>query len=86
MTIQGSEAVSEMLLATRTCVFDAYGTLFDFHAPVARLASRIGSRALEWSSGKRAGYEPDYQRGLTTSVKKGGGEEGEPHSRSCSYR
>lgn len=29
------------------CVFDAYGTLFDIHAPVARMASRIGPSASE---------------------------------------
>lgn len=29
----------------RACVFDAYGTLFDIHAPVARLASEIGENA-----------------------------------------
>lgn len=29
----------------RACVFDAYGTLFDIHAPVARLAGRIGETA-----------------------------------------
>ena len=27
------------------CVFDAYGTLFDVHAPVARVATRIGGDA-----------------------------------------
>jgi len=27
------------------CVFDAYGTLFDVHAPVARAAGRIGGQA-----------------------------------------
>lgn len=27
------------------CVFDAYGTLFDVHAPVAQLAQRVGSSA-----------------------------------------
>ena len=29
----------------RACVFDAYGTLFDVHAPVASLAARIGGDA-----------------------------------------
>src|SRR3954465_2372218 len=33
----------------RACVFDAYGTLFDVHAPLARLASGIGSNAEEIS-------------------------------------
>jgi len=28
-----------------TCVFDAYGTLFDIHAPVDRVASKIGENA-----------------------------------------
>ena len=31
------------------CVFDAYGTLFDVHAPVARLAERVGPFATELS-------------------------------------
>ena len=29
----------------RACVFDAYGTLFDVHAPAARLRDRLGERA-----------------------------------------
>lgn len=29
----------------RACVFDAYGTLFDVHAPVARLSAEIGEKA-----------------------------------------
>jgi len=29
----------------RACVFDAYGTLFDIHAPVAKVAARIGPSA-----------------------------------------
>lgn len=29
----------------KACVFDAYGTLFDVHAPVARVADRIGEKA-----------------------------------------
>ena len=29
----------------RACVFDAYGTLFDVHGPVARLAAEIGPKA-----------------------------------------
>ncbi len=29
----------------KACVFDAYGTLFDVHAPVARVASKIGKDA-----------------------------------------
>lgn len=28
-----------------TCMFDAYGTLFDVHAPVARVAAKIGEHA-----------------------------------------
>jgi 2-haloacid dehalogenase len=39
MTIAGIEA----------CVFDAYGTLFDVHAPVARLAERVGPSSAELS-------------------------------------
>jgi 2-haloacid dehalogenase len=33
----------------RACVFDAYGTLFDVHAPVAKLAPEIGPKADELS-------------------------------------
>lgn len=33
----------------RACVFDAYGTLFDIHAPVRKLAAEIGPRAEEIS-------------------------------------
>src|SRR5438876_6784858 len=29
----------------RACVFDAYGTLFDVHAPVQKLAAEIGEKA-----------------------------------------
>lgn len=29
----------------KACVFDAYGTLFDIHAPVARVAARVGPDA-----------------------------------------
>jgi 2-haloacid dehalogenase len=29
----------------KACVFDAYGTLFDVHAPVAKVAARIGPQA-----------------------------------------
>ena len=31
------------------CVFDAYGTLFDVHSPVARLAERLGGSAAQLS-------------------------------------
>ena len=31
--------------AVTTCMFDAYGTLFDVHAPVASVAARIGENA-----------------------------------------
>lgn len=33
------------LIGVKACVFDAYGTLFDVHAPVARTAARIGANA-----------------------------------------
>ena len=33
------------LEGVRACVFDAYGTLFDVHAPIARLAAEIGPKA-----------------------------------------
>ena len=35
----------ERLHGIKACVFDAYGTLFDVHAPVRRLAAEIGARA-----------------------------------------
>ena len=34
----------------RACVFDAYGTLFDVHAPAAKLAKEIGEKATEVSA------------------------------------
>ena len=37
------------LEGVRACVFDAYGTLFDVHAPIAKLAREIGPRADEIS-------------------------------------
>ena len=33
--------------AIEACVFDAYGTLFDIHSPVTKMASRIGPSASE---------------------------------------
>jgi len=33
------------LEGVRACVFDAYGTLFDVHAPIAKLAAEIGPKA-----------------------------------------
>jgi 2-haloacid dehalogenase len=33
----------------RACVFDAYGTLFDVHGPIRKLATEIGSKADELS-------------------------------------
>ena len=29
----------------RACVFDAYGTLFDVHSPVSKLAAELGDKA-----------------------------------------
>lgn len=37
------------LAGLRACVFDAYGTLFDVHAPIARMAGRIGPAASDVS-------------------------------------
>jgi 2-haloacid dehalogenase len=37
------------LQGIRACVFDAYGTLFDVHAPMRRLAAEIGGKADEIS-------------------------------------
>ncbi|MFV2093327.1 MAG: HAD-IA family hydrolase, partial [Hyphomicrobiales bacterium] len=31
--------------AIKACVFDAYGTLFNIHAPVARVAGKLGANA-----------------------------------------
>jgi 2-haloacid dehalogenase len=33
----------------KACVFDAYGTLFDVHAPLARMSQRIGDKASQLS-------------------------------------
>ena len=33
----------------QACVFDAYGTLFDVHSPIARLAGEIGPKAADLS-------------------------------------
>lgn len=33
------------LTGIRACVFDAYGTLFDVHSPVGRLADKLGDKA-----------------------------------------
>ena len=32
----------------KACVFDAYGTLFDIHAPTAAIADELGDKAAEW--------------------------------------
>jgi 2-haloacid dehalogenase len=34
----------------KACVFDAYGTLFDVHAPVSAVAAELGERGLEISA------------------------------------
>ncbi len=39
----------ERLQGIRACVFDAYGTLFDVHAPMRKLAPEIGDKAEEIS-------------------------------------
>lgn len=36
---------SDKFAGITACVFDAYGTLFDVHAPVARVAAKIGPNA-----------------------------------------
>jgi 2-haloacid dehalogenase len=38
-----------LVASIEACVFDAYGTLFDVHAPAAQLAERVGSSAVELS-------------------------------------
>jgi 2-haloacid dehalogenase len=38
-----------VITGVEACVFDAYGTLFDVHSPVARLAQRLGPGAQEFS-------------------------------------
>lgn len=37
------------LSGIKACVFDAYGTLFDVHAPLARMSERIGDKAAQVS-------------------------------------
>ena len=37
--------MSEEFTGIRACMFDAYGTLFDVHAPVAAVAAKIGDSA-----------------------------------------
>ncbi len=37
--------MSEEFTGIRACMFDAYGTLFDVHAPVAAVAAKIGENA-----------------------------------------
>jgi 2-haloacid dehalogenase len=50
----------------RACVFDAYGTLFDIHAPVAKLAPEIGPKADELSQlWRRKQLEYTWLRSLT---------------------
>jgi 2-haloacid dehalogenase len=50
----------------RACVFDAYGTLFDVHSPVARLAPEIGPKADELSQlWRRKQLEYTWLRSLT---------------------
>lgn len=41
----GESGTMEKLQGIRACVFDAYGTLFDVHAPVQKLAAEIGPKA-----------------------------------------
>lgn len=36
---------TEKLSGIKACIFDAYGTLFDVHAPVARVAGKVGDDA-----------------------------------------
>jgi 2-haloacid dehalogenase len=41
----GEKHMGDKFSGIRACVFDAYGTLFDVHAPVASVAARIGGDA-----------------------------------------
>jgi 2-haloacid dehalogenase len=41
--------MGDKLEGIKACIFDAYGTLFDVHAPMAALAPRIGPAAAELS-------------------------------------
>jgi 2-haloacid dehalogenase len=41
----GEQEMAGQFSGIAACVFDAYGTLFDVHAPVARVAARIGGEA-----------------------------------------
>lgn len=45
MTVSTPATATEPMEGIRAAVFDAYGTLFDVHAPAARLKDRIGSEA-----------------------------------------
>ncbi|MGD9866853.1 MAG: haloacid dehalogenase type II [Hyphomicrobiales bacterium] len=47
--IAGIEIAGMEFAGTKACVFDAYGTLFDVHAPVGRVADRIGDKAAAFS-------------------------------------
>ena len=46
--------MSAVLAGTEICVFDAYGTLFDFNSAVARHAASVGSKAASLSEMWRA--------------------------------
>ena len=37
------------LEGVRACVFDAYGTLFDVHGPLRKLAAEIGEKSDDFS-------------------------------------
>ncbi|MGI9372726.1 MAG: haloacid dehalogenase type II [Hyphomicrobiales bacterium] len=41
--------MSVKFAGVKACVFDAYGTLFDVHAPVARLSAKVGDHADDMS-------------------------------------
>lgn len=50
MSASKTEHRADRLEGVQACVFDAYGTLFDVNAPVARLASEIGEKADDLSA------------------------------------
>lgn len=45
----GQNRMSPAFSGIGACVFDAYGTLFDVHAPLVRMSARIGDKALQLS-------------------------------------
>ncbi|MGH1352052.1 MAG: haloacid dehalogenase type II [Methyloligellaceae bacterium] len=45
MAIEATPERTNMFRDIKACIFDAYGTLFDTHAPVSRIAAELGENA-----------------------------------------